>query len=290
MQQRRKTAPGHLQSQRVEGFIIMKKETRDAGAPGGAPEEKTEFSLIPHATLETLYVNLLKGRVLESRLRRQGTRDEGWDAVKAASPAVLADLCKDDLVASADEIPMARVLRGEKASAVVQQREPREEEEKLLLHAVGTALASHTKKDGKLVTILWRDPTLPIWQDALEMVRAHTLPVILVSPESEPVKDKRDLTPGTELPRIVVDGYDAVAVYRVAHEAIDRARRNRGATLIECATFRVHGQRGRHGDAVANMERYLRGKEMLRRGMRREIEQEFVGELRPQLRTARQRA
>lgn len=268
----------------------MKKETRDAGAPGGAPEEKTEFSLIPHATLETLYVNLLKGRVLESRLRRQGTRDEGWDAVKAASPAVLADLCKDDLVASADEIPMARVLRGEKASAVVQQREPREEEEKLLMHAVGTALASHTKKDGKLVTILWRDPTLPIWQDALEMARAHTLPVILVSPESEPVNDKRDLTPGTELPRIVVDGYDAVAVYRVAHEAIDRARRNRGATLIECATFRVHGQRGRHGDAVANMERYLRGKEMLRRGMRREIEQEFVGELRPQLRTARQRA
>jgi hypothetical protein len=80
-----------------------------------------------------------------------------------------------------------------------------------------------------------------------------------------------------------------VAVYRVAHEAIDRARRNRGASLIECASFRVKGLR-RHGDAVVNMERYLRGKGMLRRGMRREIEESFAGELRPQMRAGMSRA
>jgi pyruvate dehydrogenase E1 component alpha subunit len=126
--------------------------------------------------------------------------------------------------------------------------------------------------------VFWREPLQQLWQDALEMARAHTLPLILVCPEANPVKDKRGLAPGTELPRVVVDGYDAVAVYRVAHEAIDRARRNRGASLIECASFRVKGQRGRHGDAVVNMERYLRGKGMLRRGMRAEIEEEFAGE------------
>jgi pyruvate dehydrogenase E1 component alpha subunit len=150
-----------------------------------------------------------------------------------------------------------------------------------LLHAVGTALASHTKKDGKVSIVFWREAGQEIWQDTLEMARAHSLPMILVCPESKPVKDPRGLEPGTELPRIIVDGYDAVAVYRVAHEAIDRARRNRGASLIECASFRVKGHR--HGDAIANMERYLRGKGLLRRGMRREIESEFAEELRPQL-------
>jgi hypothetical protein len=268
----------------------MANNAKDSSAQIGAPGEKTEFSLIPPAMLTTLYANLLKGRMLETRLRRgKGTRDEGWDAVKAASAAVLLDLRMDDVVASAGEIPMARVLRGEKAAAVVREREARSEGGTLLLHAVGAALASHTKKDGKVAVVFWRDAEQELWQDALEMARAHTLPLVLVCPVSEPREDKRGLEPGTELPRIVVDGYDAVAVYRVAHEAIDRARRNRGASLIECASFRVKGLR-RHGDAVVNMERYLRGKGMLRRGMRREIEESFAGELRPQMRAGMSRA
>jgi hypothetical protein len=83
-------------------------------------------------------------------------------------------------------------------------------------------------------------------------------------------------TPGTELPRMLVDGFDAVAVYRVAHEAIDRARKGRGATLIECGSNCVQGQRRTREDAVVNMERYLRGKGILRRGMRQEIEGAFA--------------
>lgn len=262
----------------------MKKQATDSGASGGAPGEKTEFSLIPPAMLTALYANLLKVRMLEARMRRgKGARDEGWDAVKAATAAVLMDLSSEDLVASAEEMPTSRLVRGEKASAVLRDREARNEAGNLLLHAVGVSLQSRTQKDGKVVVVFWRDAAQQLWQDVLEMARAHTLPMILVSPASNPAKDTRGLAPGTELPRITVDGYDAVAVYRVAHEAIDRARRNRGATLIECAGFRVEGQRSRRGDAVLNMERYLRGKDMLRRGMRREIEEQFAGELRPQL-------
>jgi pyruvate dehydrogenase E1 component alpha subunit len=268
----------------------MKKGVTDSSAPGGAPGEKTEFSLIPPATLTSLYASLVKGRMLESRMRRgKSTRDQGWDAVKAASAAVLMDLVATDLVATANEIPMVRLLRGEKAAAVIREAETRADANKLLLHAVGVALASRTKKDGKVSVVFWRDAEQELWRDVQEMARAHSLPLILVCPASEPVKDTRGLAPGTELPRIVVDGHDAVAVYRVAHEAVDRARRDRGATLIECAGFRVKGQRGRHGDAVVNMERYLRGKGMLHRGMRREIEGEFAEALRPQLAAKRTR-
>jgi hypothetical protein len=264
----------------------MKSKRSEASAALAAPEEKTEFSLIPPATLVTLYANLLKSRMLQERLGRTGTdarRDEGWAAVKAAVAAVLMDLHAEDVVTAEEEIPLARLLRGEKAAAVVRGREAaRGVAGNLLLHAVGSALANRTKKNGRVSVVFWRDASETLWQDALEMAREHTLPLIMVCPAGEGTKDARDkrLAPGTELPRIAVDGYDAVAVYRVAHEAIDRARRNRGATLIECASFRVKGQRGRHGDAVVNMERYLKGKGMLRRGLRTEIEDEFAQELR----------
>jgi pyruvate dehydrogenase E1 component alpha subunit len=43
------------------------------------------------------------------------------------------------------------------------------------------------------------------------------------------------------MPGVVVDGNDVVAVYEVAGEAIARARRGEGPTLIECKTYRLCG-------------------------------------------------
>lgn len=267
----------------------MKKEGKGPSAAQAVPAEKTEFSLIPAATLEALYANLLKGAMLAERLGSgKGAGDDGWAAVQAAAAAVMMDLGNDDVVATAEEIALVRLLRGEKAAALVLDRKLTQSEAgrakeaaNLLLHAVGAALANRTKKNGKVAVVFWRDAGLAYWRDALEMARAYTLPLIMVCPVSETRKDTRGLAPGTELPQIAVDGFDAVAVYRVAHEAIDRARRNRGATLIECASFRVAGQRGKHGDAVVNMERYLKGKGMLKRGMKLEIEERFASELKP---------
>jgi pyruvate dehydrogenase E1 component alpha subunit len=231
--------------------------------------------------LEALYGNLLKDRMIEERLpSRKAARDDEWAAVKAAAAAVLMDLGGEDLVAAADEMPLVRLLRGDKAETIVRGRtDSKCGDASLLMNAVGTALAHKTKKSGNVAVVFWRDAEQECWLEALEMARAHILPLVMVCPESEPKNDTRGLTPGTELPRIVVDGHDAVAVYRVAHEAIDRARRNRGATLIECASFRVKGRRGKHADAVANMERYLRGRGMLKRGMKSEIESGFANEL-----------
>src|ERR1700738_575831 len=102
----------------------MKKEARGSDAAVAAPAEETEFSLIPAATLVWLYANLLKGRLVEERVRSgKSARDEGWDAVKAAGAAVLMDLRVDDVVTTAGEIPLVRLLRGEKAARVVQERE-----------------------------------------------------------------------------------------------------------------------------------------------------------------------
>jgi len=43
------------------------------------------------------------------------------------------------------------------------------------------------------------------------------------------------------IPGVVVDGNDVLAVYEKAHEAVERARRGEGPTLIECKTYRHKG-------------------------------------------------
>jgi len=43
------------------------------------------------------------------------------------------------------------------------------------------------------------------------------------------------------IPGVVVDGNDVLAVYDAAREAVERARRGQGSTLIECKTYRQKG-------------------------------------------------
>ena len=47
---------------------------------------------------------------------------------------------------------------------------------------------------------------------------------------------------GYGFPGLVVDGNDVLAVYEATQEAISRARRGEGPTLIECKTYRFLGQ------------------------------------------------
>jgi TPP-dependent pyruvate/acetoin dehydrogenase alpha subunit len=43
------------------------------------------------------------------------------------------------------------------------------------------------------------------------------------------------------IPDVTVDGNDVIAVYEAVHEALSRARKGAGPTLIECKTYRWHG-------------------------------------------------
>jgi TPP-dependent pyruvate/acetoin dehydrogenase alpha subunit len=145
-----------------------------------------------------------------------------------------------------------------------------------LAQALGAAMLNKTRKNGKIALVWGGAPENDPWLDVLEAARAHTLPVIFVADADRPNRARKSgrrrhtvLKPGKQLPAITVDGNDVVALYRVAHEAIDRARRGRGPTLIELATYRL-GRRT-FANAVADMENYLRGRGLLRLGMRREL-------------------
>ena len=53
---------------------------------------------------------------------------------------------------------------------------------------------------------------------------------------------------GYGLPGVEVDGNDVLAVWEAAHEAVERARRGDGATLIECKTYRTRPHAEGMGD------------------------------------------
>ncbi|HWG19925.1 MAG TPA: thiamine pyrophosphate-dependent enzyme [Terracidiphilus sp.] len=242
-----------------------------------AGEAKQEFSLISNDTLLELYGGLLKRCALREVAKgKRAAQNNGW-TFDAAAVAVAKDLVADDTVIAdgADSVlravgvGVAKNGRGNDAAGEAFSLE--------LERAVGAALAHKTKKSGKVSVVFGGNEHGQVWMDALEIARAHRLPMVFVSKQIEHVRDQRGprkydgvrFEPGTELAQIVVDGNDVVAAYRVAHEAIDRARRDRGPTLIECAAFRMGGRRQQ--DPVANMENYLRGKGMLKRGLKREI-------------------
>jgi len=54
------------------------------------------------------------------------------------------------------------------------------------------------------------------------------------------IKDISVRAAGYNMPGVSVDGNDPLAVYEAAKEAVERARRGEGPSLIECKTYR-HG-------------------------------------------------
>ena len=100
-----------------------------------------------------------------------------------------------------------------------------------------------------------------IWRKALTFAAEQLLPVVFVV---LPAAGRRGgAGPGAMsavasrhgVPGMAVDADDAVALYRVAQEAIGRARIGGGAALMECVPFVLEGAEGRRPrtsvDAIA---------------------------------------
>jgi pyruvate dehydrogenase E1 component alpha subunit len=208
----------------------MKAKKSGTLAEESAPAET--FVLIPDAVLQELHRRLLA--VAGKERGRGGVRKgAGIERYAAAKVAVWFDLNDGDTV-----------LNGGGA---------------MLRDVLGAALLDKARKNRK-IALVWGGEHGAKRRDALKAARAQSLPVVFVCEEGEATQKRtgRALKPGEELPCITVDGHDVVAAYRVAHEAIERARRDRGPTLILLATYRVAGRA--FTDAVADMERYLKGR------------------------------
>ena len=119
--------------------------------------------------------------------------------------------------------------------------------------AAGAAMGSKVKKSGQVTLCFFSDGASNngTFAEALNFAAVFNLPVVYilennhyaVSTHIECSSRTCDLAMRAEgycIPNDVVDGNDAVAVYWGVKQAVERARKGEGPTLVECKTFR-HG-------------------------------------------------
>ena len=121
--------------------------------------------------------------------------------------------------------------------------------------ATGAALAVKLKKQNRVVVISFGDGTSSRgeFHESLNFASIHKLPIIFVcinnqwgeysaTTEVISAKDIADRALGYSMPGVKVDGNDVLAVHDTMQEAIARARKGDGPSLIECKTYRLSGQ------------------------------------------------
>src|SRR5262245_17291474 len=127
--------------------------------------------------------------------------------------------------------------------------------------ACGAALTAKTLGTGGVAVCFFGDgaSNQGTFHEGLNLAAIWKLPVVFVCEnngyaESTPVSyhcaasDIANRAGAYEIPGVVVDGLDLFSVYEVAGEAIARARRGEGPTLIEAKTYRFYGHF--QGDAI----------------------------------------
>lgn len=119
------------------------------------------------------------------------------------------------------------------------------------IHAAGLALSSKVLKDGRVSVAYFGEGSTSQgeFHEGLNFASVHKLPVIFFNENngyaiSVParkqmaVMDVAARAAGYGIPGVIVDGNDPVKVYEVTKEAVERARRGEGPTLIEAKTYR----------------------------------------------------
>ncbi|MEO8725575.1 MAG: thiamine pyrophosphate-dependent enzyme [Acidobacteriaceae bacterium] len=121
--------------------------------------------------------------------------------------------------------------------------------------ATGLALAGKLQAQKTTVMMFTRVVSAEHDKKTLRFAVLNQLPIVYVLRGTTAIKSARP-------PKISVDGSDAVALYRVAQEAIYRTRIGGGPTLIECRQSAT--------DPLLYMREYLENKNIWRPELERE--------------------
>lgn len=167
--------------------------------------------------------------------------------------------------------------------------------------ACGSALTAKYKKTNAVSVCFFGDGANNegTFHEGVNLAAIWKLPVIFVAEnngygEATPFsyasscKTIADRAVGYNIPGIRVDGKDVLAVYEAAQEAVERARRGEGPTLIECVTYRNYGhfegdaqtykensekkEHLKEKDAISKFRKYLLATQLLSEAELMEIE------------------
>lgn len=120
--------------------------------------------------------------------------------------------------------------------------------------ATGAALTAKLRKEDKVVLCYFGDGAINngIFHESVNMAALWKLPVIYIIENNQyamsvavskasAVADLAARACAYGIPGVAVDGQDVLAVRAVVQEAVERARRGEGPTLIEAKTYRWYG-------------------------------------------------
>lgn len=136
--------------------------------------------------------------------------------------------------------------------------------------AVGAALGVKKQKLDRVVLCFFGDgaSNQGTIHEAMNFASLHKLPVIFICENNlygisvaqhrhQAIKDIAVRAAGYNMPGIIVDGMDVLAVYEAVNKAVKRAKSGEGPTLVECKTYRFRG----HHEGDPNLGLRYRTKE-----------------------------
>jgi TPP-dependent pyruvate/acetoin dehydrogenase alpha subunit len=257
-----------------------------------APKGAWENPLIPNAKYQQLYTSMLRAQMLEAKLAPAPQR-----MPEAVASGLLIDLRDEDALVS--PAPSHRFLKGVPLKHLFAKKRslPPGFPAQNILPAIADGVAEINTAVGIAFTFQRSscgdrnsNVVLAFTTDASACVRAarlaehHRLPILFVytQPGKKATLSIRARRYG--IPGMPVDRDDAVAVYRVAQEAIARARSGGGPTLVECMRYTVPQP---SQSAIATMERTLKRKGLFTAQWKRTLSAAFRRELAQAAKSAR---
>lgn len=120
--------------------------------------------------------------------------------------------------------------------------------------ATGVGVAIKMQKTGQVCACLFGDGASNggMFHEALNVAALWKLPIVFVCEnnlyglsvsmkKSSAVKDIAVRAKAYDIPGVVVDGMDVLAVWKATEKAVKRARDGKGPSLLECKTYRFLG-------------------------------------------------
>mgnify|MGYP001400701251 FL=1 len=120
--------------------------------------------------------------------------------------------------------------------------------------ATGAALAAKVRGSNEVALCFFGDGASNegTFHESLNIASSWKLPVVFMCENNlygeftagkdvTSVKDIADRARGHDMPGVVLNGNDVVEVYEATCQAVERARKGEGPTLLECKTYRWEG-------------------------------------------------
>ena len=309
--------PGKNKKQ-LKTAATRRKVKRAKTKPSASSKNKgktTEVAAVLDAKkLQDLYATMLKAHMLNQRapeilsVRQKGLRTNttGREAVLVGA---IAHTLSGDSIAASDGGFLGSFIRGTPLRSVFEQASTTELQppgngsagqngtDSFAETAVARGMALATEIKGKPNVVLIFPGESPagtaIHRNTLALAATNKLPLVCVmetrstssSAEEQGTAGNSSVNGARNFPQITVDGNDVVAVFRVAQEAVRRARTGHGPSLIECvmdhateppATRKLP----KHTSApLAFMQQYLQRRSLWSDEWQRKIADKFRQEL-----------